>query len=101
MAEFDFDGDFVFSNMRDGIRLGRAGRRALQGHCEHADGNAMLPVRFVNGRDLVIGALNFESAAVWDRKNLKLLQPLFHGSEIQCLAVSINLHQFFSSLTMC
>lgn len=78
--------------MADGVVLGWTNQTPLRTDCEHADGNAMLPVRFVRNGPLVIGAVTLGSVAIWDQSNLMTLQTLHHGSEVLCLAVSPHVY---------
>lgn len=77
----------VRSNMHDGITLTYKNfRKSVR--CEHADGNALLPVRFVKGQNQIVATHDIGQVGVWDL-SLNWLCTVTHPSKVHVLAVSI------------
>lgn len=78
----------VRSNMYNGVTLTYKNFRQSV-HCASADGNPMLAVRFVEGRDQIAATYDTGLVGIWDL-NLKWLCTVTHPSKVLIIAVSCS-----------
>lgn len=82
----------VRSNMHDGVTLTYKNfRKSVR--CENADGNAMLPVRFMKGHNRIVATHDNGQVGVWDF-GLNWLFTVTHPSKVHVIAVSGTIHKF-------